>query len=210
MNELKKQARTLVSGLLALLPLVLTIAVLAWVGGLFQRFLGPESLIGRGLSRIGMHVAENPNVAYLLGIVVFFCVAYLIGLAVQSRFERYWRGLAERTLKRVPLIGPVYDLTSRFVGMIDRKSETQLDSMCPVWCLFGGPGGIAVLGLMPTREPVDIDGVPHLAVLVPTAPVPIGGGLIYVPADCIRPAAFGVDRFTSVYVSMGVIPPRAG
>jgi uncharacterized membrane protein len=210
MGELKKQLRTLASGLLAMLPLVLTLAVLAWVGNLFQRFLGPESLVGRGLSRIGMHVAENPLVAYFLGIVVFLCVAYLVGLGVQSRFERHWRGMTERTLKRVPLIGPVYDLTSRFVGMIDRKSETQLDAMSPVCCLFGGAGGVAVMGLMPSREPVEIDGVPHLPVLVPTAPVPIGGGLIYVPAESVRPAGFGVDRFTSVYVSMGVVPPRAG
>jgi uncharacterized membrane protein len=39
---------------------------------------------------------------------------------------------------------------------------------------------------------------------VPTAPVPVGGGLIYVPQDWVTPADIGVDGLTSIYVSMGV------
>jgi uncharacterized membrane protein len=46
-----------------------------------------------------------------------------------------------------------------------------------------------------------------VAVLVPTAPVPFGGALIYVPAEWVRPANIGVERLTAVYVSMGITPP---
>jgi uncharacterized membrane protein len=41
-------------------------------------------------------------------------------------------------------------------------------------------------------------------VLVPTAPVPVGGGLIYVPEEWVSPANVGVEALTSIYVSMGV------
>jgi uncharacterized membrane protein len=37
--------------------------------------------------------------------------------------------------------------------------------------------------------------------------VPIGGALIYVPADWVHPANIGVDKLTAVYVSMGITPP---
>ena len=47
----------------------------------------------------------------------------------------------------------------------------------------------------------------YIAVLVPSAPVPFGGALIYVPADWIKPADGGVERLMNVYVSMGVTPP---
>ena len=40
--------------------------------------------------------------------------------------------------------------------------------------------------------------------IVPTAPVPVGGALIYVPEDWVRPADVGVEALTSIYVSMGV------
>jgi uncharacterized membrane protein len=81
--------------------------------------------------------------------------------------------------------------------------------MSPVWCFFGGKGGAAVLGLMPSPEPVLIGEHSYLAVLVPSAPVPFGGALIYVPSDWVKPAEGGVERLMNVYVSMGVTPPVA-
>ncbi len=78
--------------------------------------------------------------------------------------------------------------------------------MSPVWCFFGGKGA-AVLALAPSAQPIEIDGQGYLAVLVPTAPVPFGGALIYVPAAWVRPADIGVDKLTAIYVSMGITPP---
>ena len=60
---------------------------------------------------------------------------------------------------------------------------------------------------MPNPEIMDIEGREYQAVLVPTAPVPIGGGLLYIPKEWIRPANIGVDKLTSVYMSMGITPP---
>jgi uncharacterized membrane protein len=45
-------------------------------------------------------------------------------------------------------------------------------------------------------------------VLVPSAPVPVGGCLIYVPAKWIVRADVGVDALMRTYVSMGVAHPR--
>jgi uncharacterized membrane protein len=49
----------------------------------------------------------------------------------------------------------------------------------------------------------------YLGILVPTAPVPIGGGLIYVPESWVTAADIGMDQLMSIYVSMGVTPPKA-
>jgi uncharacterized membrane protein len=43
--------------------------------------------------------------------------------------------------------------------------------------------------------------------LIPTAPVPIGGALIYVPTEWVRPADIGVEKLSAVYVSMGITAP---
>jgi uncharacterized membrane protein len=80
--------------------------------------------------------------------------------------------------------------------------------MSPVWCFFGGEGGAAVLALMPSSKPVVIGGEEYVGVLVPSAPVPLGGALVYVPRRWVKPAEGGVDELMSVYVSMGVTPPR--
>src|SRR5262249_8608274 len=62
-----------------------------------------------------------------------------------------------------------------------------IGAMRPVWCFFGGEG-TAVLALAPSAQEIEIEGRSYLAVLVPTAPVPFGGALIYVPHDWVRPA----------------------
>jgi uncharacterized membrane protein len=101
----------------------------------------------------------------------------------------------------------VYSVADRFVGLLDQKQGGDIRAMSPVWCSFGGAGGAAVLALAPSADPIDIDGRRYFAVLVPTAPVPIGGALIYVPLEWVRPADIGVDKLTAIYVSMGITPP---
>ena len=48
-----------------------------------------------------------------------------------------------------------------------------------------------------------------LSHFVPSAPVPFGGALVYVPAAWIEPAEGGIDELMSVYVSMGITAPGA-
>ena len=64
-----------------------------------------------------------------------------------------------------------------------------------------------MLALAPSASTVEIEGRGYRAVLVPTAPVPFGGALLYVPAAWVRPANIGVDQLTAIYVSMGITPP---
>src|SRR5262249_1451392 len=89
-----------------------------------------------------------------------------------------------------------------------RKNENDLASMSPVWCFLGGDGGPAVLGLLPRPEPMNVGGEPYYAILVPFAPVPFGGTLLYVPAKWVVPADMRVENLISTYVSMGVSSPN--
>jgi len=49
-----------------------------------------------------------------------------------------------------------------------------------------------------------IEGQPYLGLIIPTAPVPVGGGLLFVPQHWVRPAGIGIEAVTSIYVSMGI------
>jgi uncharacterized membrane protein len=110
-------------------------------------------------------------------------------------------------VRRIPVVGSIYDIADRFVTMFDKKDDPALKSMTPVWCCFGGEGGTAVLALLPSPEPVRIDAHLYLGILIPSAPVPVGGGLLFVPVGWVKHADFGVDGLTSIYVSMGVAAP---
>jgi uncharacterized membrane protein len=99
-------------------------------------------------------------------------------------------------------------LSARFTSLVDRKGGGDLKGMSPVWCFFGGDQGAAVLALLALSAPVKIGGVDYMGVLIPSAPVPVGGALVYVPASWIKPAEGGVENLMNVYVSMGVTPPK--
>ncbi|MDO6386270.1 MULTISPECIES: DUF502 domain-containing protein [Uliginosibacterium] len=204
---LKAPLNTFLAGLLASLPLILTFIMLGWVANLIKQLLGPGSIIGGLFSAIGLQMVENEWKAYLLGVLVLLSVVFALGLVVQTSLRRHLRALIDRSVKRLPLIGTLYDATDRFVGMFDRKQQTDLAAMKPVWCFFGGEGGTAVLALMPNPAIIELGGKPYRTVLVPTAPIPIGGGLLYVPAEWVKPADMGVEQLSSIYLSMGLTAP---
>lgn len=195
---------TFLTGLLAALPLVATVAVFVWAAQLLYAWLGPGSLFGRLLVAIGFGGPGSEAAAYLVGMLVVLVGIFALGLLVQTRL----RGVLARTfndlMQRIPVVRTVYDLAKKFVGLLAQRDSNQTRSMRPVWLHFGGVGGAAVLGLLSTPEPVLVGGQPYLAVLVPTAPVPVGGGLLYVPEAWVTPAEIGVDGLTSIYVSMGI------
>lgn len=197
---------TWVAGLIALLPLILTVSLVAWVVNLLHTHLGPGSLAGRFFALFGQPFTEHPALEYVIGFLVLAAVIYPLGLIAQSRLQKPLLAIAERIIRKVPLVGKLYTLADRFVGLLDQKQDADLAAMSPVWCLFGGEG-IAVLALLPNPDTVQIDGRDYVAILVPTAPVPIGGGLLYVPKEWVRPASIGVDKLTSIYVSMGIVLP---
>jgi uncharacterized membrane protein len=202
--------RIFVTGLLAALPLAATVLIFAWVGNLLIGWLGPGSAFGSLLTALGFGVGGTELIGYLVGAVIVVVAVFVLGVLVETGVQRGLARLLDRVLARIPLVKSVYGLARRMVELLRQRADDDgaLRSMRPVWCHFGGPGGAAVLALLSSAEPVLIDGRRCLAVLVPTAPVPIGGGLLWVPEHWITPAEVGIEAVTSIYVSMGVTSPQ--
>lgn len=225
--------RIFVTGLLAALPLLATAAVVWWVFSLILSWVGPDSGIGRVLVAVGFSVTGSVYVGYLVGVAAVLLGIFGLGMLVTHGLQRGAVRLLEATLKRIPLVGSVYEMARRLVALFAQRQGGGMQSMSAVWCHFGGPPedrdsgsaigragdlagdlarkraspssqGVVVLGLLSTPEPVFIDGQPYLGLIVPTAPVPVGGGLLYVPQHWVRPAAMGIEAVTSIYVSMGM------
>lgn len=206
-STLKTLGTTWLAGLLVLLPIALPLAVLAWVWSIANQFLGPSSVIGQLFAKLGLPFTRNPELQYLLGSLVVALLVYLLGLGAQRGLRGVLKQFFGGLLRRVPIVGSLYGLAERFTALLDKRESSDIGAMRPVWCFFGGDGA-AVLALAPSAQPTEIAGRSYIAILVPTAPVPFGGALIYVPQAWVQPAEIGVDRLTEVYVSMGLTPPR--
>lgn len=196
--------KTFVTGLLAALPLAATLLVFLWAVRLLVDYLGPGSLIGRMLEALGLGIAGSEVASYLVGVGTVVAALFLLGALVQTRLRRVLAAATDAVMMRIPVVRNVYEMANKFVGLFAQRDPQGMRSMSPVWLHFGGVGGAAVLGLLSTPEPVRVGELDYLAVLVPTAPVPVGGGLIYVPSAWVQPADVGIDGLTSIYVSMGI------
>jgi uncharacterized membrane protein len=196
------------AGILGLLPIVVTVAVIGWVASLLYTYLGPESWVGGLLVDVGLTLNHDAVAPYVLGVLIVIAVVFFVGLLVEHRIGG-WLGTAfDAVMRRIPLVSNVYDLSKRFTSIMGPKGGDDLKGMSPVWCFFGGDEGAAVLALLASPTPLVIGKEEYMGLLIPSAPVPVGGALIYVPKSWIKPAAGGVENLMNVYVSMGVTPPK--
>jgi uncharacterized membrane protein len=196
-----------VAGLLAVLPLVLTVAIVVWVTTFLSDFLGPGTVVGRALASLGLKLGSQGILAYLIGWTIVLAALFGLGMLVDMGAKRLYHRMLDRLFLRVPVIGSLYGSLKQLVDMFDRKEETELKAMSVVFCHFGSSEGPGVLALMPSPVPIKVDGHDYYVVIIPTAPIPFGGGLLFVPTNLVKQVDMSVDNFISIYVSMGVTTP---
>jgi uncharacterized membrane protein len=206
-NIVRSPVQTFLAGLFTVLPLVITVAIVIWVAGTLDDYLGPGTVLGRLLARVGLQLT-NETFAYAVGWVLVLAGIYVVGLLIELGAQRFLRDRVDAAFARVPLLGGVYGTVRQLVSMMDSKGQAELKGMQVVFCLFGGESGAAFLALLPTPELFRVAGIDYHAILIPSAPVPVGGSLIFVPAKSVVPANLSVDAFMSIYVSMGVTGPQ--
>ncbi len=203
-TRFRRLLRTFVAGSIAALPLVATLLILSFTFRFAMSWLGPESALGGVLGQLGLRVTGSVLAGYAIGIALMLGAILLLGALVEAGMQVGLDAAVDAFMQRIPIVRNIYDTIDRFVQMLSRRESEGLRSMRPVWCHFGGPGGASVLGLLSSPDPIEIGGKPFRAVLIPTAPIPIGGALIYVPDEWVTPAQVGMEGLTSIYVSMGV------
>jgi len=207
-GHILKARNTFFAGLLALLPLVITAAIMVWLMQLVVQFLGPDSVAGGLLAAVGLSLTTSPATAYALGALVFVLIVFCLGLFVQSKAMNRLGALLEKGVAAIPVVGQLYGFSSQFVGMLHGNKNTELATMLPVWVQFGDTDGAVLLALMPSSKSLLVEGTEKVAVIIPMSPVPVGGGLVFVPRAWVKPADISVEKLTSIYVSMGLTAPE--
>jgi uncharacterized membrane protein len=109
------------AGLLAILPVVLTLLIVAWVAGFIQTYIGPGSRFGEALASLGLRLGSDGWAAYAVGWVVVLVTVFLLGVLVQFGARRLFQWMMDALLLRIPLVGRIYGTSKQLVEMFDRK-----------------------------------------------------------------------------------------
>ncbi|MGB3722202.1 MAG: DUF502 domain-containing protein [Pacificimonas sp.] len=208
-ERLDRAVGTFLTGLLFLLPFILTVMILDWLIRQLAAFFGTESLLGSAIS--GGSTLIFGERAFGVWILLSLVVALIwgVGYLFQSRAKKSIQERVDGWIDKIPLIGSIYRPISRITRMIGLRDENELSAMRPVAVRMGGRGGADVLALMPSSEPVMVGGEERVLIYMPSAPIPMTGFLTLVAKEnVIEVEGLAVDDLLKFYISIGTILPE--
>jgi uncharacterized membrane protein len=199
---------TFLAGLFAVLPIVITIGLMAWAGGVLTTWLGPESSVGKALSQMGLQIVSNPTVASVLGWIVVLLAIWLLGALLKSVGKKRIEKTFHAAMERIPLVNVLYRPVAQVVDMLQRDPTDKLQGMNVVYCAFGREGGAGFLGLLVSDQVYRFNGQACQVVYVPTSPLPMSGAVVFAAADSVHRVDMQVDDLMKICFSIGVMSSK--
>lgn len=201
---------TFLAGLVLLLPVVLTVLIMAWIIDVLQAALGPGTFLGNLLTTGGMTIIGPgyDTLAFFLGILVALFGIWFLGIIARSAAKQSIQRSLDRAFAKLPIIRTIYNPISRVVRLATDKNAGDFSGMTVVSCRFGGKDGVDILALLANQQTYYIGSEPRYMVYLPTAPIPMTGGLVLVPPEAVVPVPeMKVDDLLRVYFSLGALAP---
>lgn len=197
--------RTFLSGLVAVLPLAITLYLIYWLGRLAESAFGG---FARLLLPDGWYV---PGFGILLAAAAIFAVGVFVQQVVFSRLM----ALAEEMLARIPVVKTVYTAVRDILDFISRASRRRdlkrvvLVEMRDDVHLIGFVTDDQATQVLP--ELLGDDGEegdnPLVSVYMPMSYM-VGGYTLYLPSDRLKPVDISIEEAMRVALTAGVNRPR--
>lgn len=192
-----------ITGLIILLPLAVTVAIVLFVFNLLT-----EPLAGAlfHLLENDSFFASSPQVQYfvsqvlVLGFLVLFTI--LLGMIARYVFVNYMINLWDLSLQKIPLIRSIYKASQDVIKTLLTSNNTSFKQV--VLVPFPYPGSYSI-GFI-TQEDAVIAEAKKVAVFMPTAPNPTSGFLMLFEKKDIIYVDMKVEEAFKYVVSCGVVP----
>jgi uncharacterized membrane protein len=192
----------LLAGLLVIVPVAITVAVLRWVIDTLDQTLLILPEAWRPDRLIGFHIPG-------FGVLLTLAILLVVGAAASNFVGRKLVELGDRIVTRIPVVRGIYSSVKQVSDTLFSESgnafRTAVLVQWPrtdVWTVAfvtGTPGGDVTTYLRADE---------YVSVYVPTTPNPTGGYFVMLrKSDCIE-LKMSVDEALKYVVSMGVVSPR--
>ncbi len=200
----------LLSGLLVLVPLIITLWVLEWVVSTLDQTLRILPTSWQPDQWLGMHI---PGLGVLFALLIVLSIGALASNIIGNKIVHWWHAL----LHRIPVVRSIYsgvkqvsDTLFSEKGNAFRKAllvQWPHEGMWTIAFLTGSPAGDMLRHLQAQPGGGDELADEFHSVYVPTTPNPTGGYLVMVRKSACVELQMSVDEALTYIVSMGVIVP---
>ena len=189
------------TGLLVIVPMVITFLVLQWVVGLLDQTLQILPLSWHPDRMLGMHIPG-------FGVVLTLAILLVVGAIASNFMGRKLVEWGDAVVTRIPVVRSIYSSVKQVSdtlfsenGNAFRKAvlvQWPREGVWTVAFVTGSPGGDVATYLRDDE---------FLSVYVPTTPNPTGGYFVMLrKSDCVE-LNMSVDEALKYVVSMGVVVP---
>lgn len=190
----------LITGLLVLVPLVITIWVLKSLIGILDQSLlllpeqwHPHTLFGR----------EIPG----FGVIVTFVIVLTTGIIATNFFGMQLISLWEKLLQRLPVVKSIYSSVKQVSDTLFSDSGNAFRKAVLVQFPRDGAWTIAFLTGTPGGDVAHHLQGDHVSVFVPTSPNPTSGYFLIMSKSEVIELEMSVDEALKYIISMGVVVP---
>jgi uncharacterized membrane protein len=203
--------RYLVAGILAWLPLAVTLAVLVWllgaIDGLFSTLLNAAQAV---LPATQTAWLESLRHVPGLSVIVLAALLVLTGVLVTNIFGQWLLHRWDTLLQRIPIVKSIYSSVKQVSDTLFSTSGNAFREAVLVQYPRPGSWTIAFVTGRPSGEVAAHLPGEHLSVYVPTTPNPTSGFFLMMPRSEMRALGMSVDEALKYIISMGVVAPPPG
>lgn len=198
------------TGLIILLPTVLTLVILSFFLNLFTSpFLGLMSSL---LSRLPLNL-PTPLITFLARIsiiVLFAALIVLLGFLGRLFVFKQFLKAANKLLSKIPLLRGVYNTVQNITDAVFSEEKKAFKEAVRIPFPHNNSYTVGfVSGEVPEecRQKLPVETEP---VFVPAAPYPITGFMLFVPKEKIKPVDFTKEETVQFIISCGAVVPSNG
>lgn len=187
-------SKNILTGLVTILPLVLTIYLLYWFA------VSTESLLSN------MILYMLPVDLYIpgMGMVAGLAIVFGVGLLMRAYLVRQVFAGVEHILYRMPLINTVYRAFRDFLDYFSASNKKEFEQVVSV---SFGDSGMRVIGFVtqanPERLPKDLQEDDNVLVYLPLSYM-IGGYSILMPRSAVKPINMSMEEAMRFTLTAGV------
>ena len=194
--------RYFITGLLVLVPLLITLWVLATLIGIMDQSLLLLPSAWRPEAQLGYRI---PGLGALLTLLIVF----VTGLVATNFFGKQLIIMWEALLGRVPVVKSIYHSVKQVSDTLFSGSGQAFRQAVLVQFPHQGSWTIAFLTGQPGGDVTNHLQGEYVSVYVPTTPNPTGGYFLMMRKSDVIELDMSVDEALKYIISMGVVTPNA-
>ena len=190
----------LFTGLLVIVPGVITIAVLNWIVGTLDQTLQILPLAWHPDKVLGFHIPG-------FGVLLTLLILLVVGATASNFAGRKLVQWGDRLVSRIPVVRSIYSSVKQVSDTLFSESGNAFRTAVLVQWPREGVWTVAFITGTPNGEVAAYLRDEFVSVYVPTTPNPTGGYFVMVrKSDCVE-LEMSVDSALKYIVSMGVVAP---